>query len=69
MPWKGVSFFELERKSMETEIRTWSEFPNNEKTITKQIIGSEDSMNPKELECESHKDESNKKINKYCLGS
>ena len=54
---------------METETRTWSEFPNNEKTITKQIIGSEDSMNPKELECQSHKDESNKKINKYCLGS
>ena len=38
---------------METEMKTWSEFPNGEKAIIEQIIASED-INPKEQDCESH---------------
>ena len=42
MWWNTASCFEFDRKSMETEIKTWSEFPNVEKAIIEQIIASEE---------------------------
>ena len=41
MWWKGVSTFEFEGKSMETEVTTWSEFPKGGKATKEQILGSE----------------------------
>ena len=43
---KGHLLFELERKSMETEATTWSEFQNNGKAHVEQILASEE-RNPK----------------------
>ena len=39
---------------METEATTWSEFPNGEKAIVKQILASEERNKPKEQDCEDH---------------
>ena len=40
---------------METEKRTWSEFPNGGKTILEQILASEEkNKNPKEQDYENH---------------
>ena len=41
MQWNRVSCCEFGRKSIETEIATWSEFPNGRKAIVQQILGSE----------------------------
>ena len=38
MRWNGPSCCEFDGKSMETETRTWSEFPNGGKAIVKQIL-------------------------------
>ena len=42
MQWNGASCFELDRKSMETERNTWSDFPNGGKAIVEQILTSEE---------------------------
>ena len=42
MQWNGASRFEFDRKSMETETTSWSEFPNGEKAIVEQIQASEE---------------------------
>ena len=39
---------------METETTTWSEFLNGEKAIVEEILASEERINPKEQDCESH---------------
>ena len=39
---------------MENETTTWSEFPNGRKAIVEQILTSEEIINPKEHNCESH---------------
>ena len=39
---------------METEITTWSEFPNWGKAIEEEILASEERKNPKEEGCENH---------------
>ena len=39
---------------METETTTLSEFPNGEIAIVAQILASKE-INPKELDCESHR--------------
>ena len=54
MHWNGASHFEFDRKSMETETTTWSEFPNGAKAIVEQIIVSAREVNPKEQDCEGH---------------
>ena len=41
MQWNGASCCEFDGKSLETEIKTWSEFPNGGKAIVEQIIPSE----------------------------
>ena len=38
----GASPFEFDRKSMETETTTLSEFPNGGKTFVEQILASEE---------------------------
>ena len=38
MQWNGASCFEFIGKSMETEIWTWSEFPNGRKAIVEQML-------------------------------
>ena len=42
MQWNGESHCEFDRKSMEAETTTWSEFPNGGKVIVEQIIASEE---------------------------
>ena len=42
MWWKGLSLFEFQRNSMETEITKWSEFPTGEKATAEQILESEE---------------------------
>ena len=42
MRWNGLSCCEYDRKSMETETTTWSQFPNGGKTIVEQILASEE---------------------------
>ena len=44
MQWNGASGCEFDRKSMETETATWSQFPNEGKTIVEQILASEESI-------------------------
>ena len=41
MRWNGVSHFEFDGNSMETEATTWLEFPNGGKAIVEQILASE----------------------------
>ena len=38
MQWNGASRCEFDGKSMETEITTWSEFPNERKAIVEPIL-------------------------------
>ena len=55
MQWNEASHFEFDAKSMETETRTWSEFPNGGKAIVGQILASEKKkINPNEQDCENH---------------
>ena len=54
MRWKDASFFEFERKSMETETIKWSEFPIGGKAAVEQIPESEEKINPQEEDSESH---------------
>ena len=42
MWWNRTSFFEFDRKSIETESTIWSGFPNRGKTILEQILASEE---------------------------
>ena len=42
MWWKRVFPFDFDRKSVETETATWSEFPNGGKVIVEQILASEE---------------------------
>ena len=42
MQWNVASRCELDGKSMETETKTWSEFPDGGKAITEQILASEE---------------------------
>ena len=42
MWWNSVSCCEYNGKSMETETKTWSEFPNRGKAIVEQILASEE---------------------------
>ena len=37
MQWSGASHFEFDRKSVETETTTWSEFSNAEEAIVEQV--------------------------------
>ena len=41
--WNGVFPFEFDEKLMETETKTWSEYPNEAKAIVEQILESEES--------------------------
>ena len=51
MQWKGASPFEYDRKSIETETRTWSVFSNGGKATIEQLLASE--INSDEQDCES----------------
>ena len=42
MQWNGASNCQYDRKSIETETTTWSEFPNGGKAIVEQILASEE---------------------------
>ena len=42
MQWNGASQWEFDGKSMETETKTWSEFPNGGKAILELILASEE---------------------------
>ena len=42
MQWNGASHCQYDRKSIETETTTWSEFPNGGKAIVEQILASEE---------------------------
>ena len=42
MQWNGTSCFELDGKSMKTDTKTWSEFPDEGKAIIEQILASEE---------------------------
>ena len=42
MRWSRTSRCKFDRKSMETETTTWSEFPNGEKPIAEQTLASEE---------------------------
>ena len=42
MRWNRAYHFEYDGKSMETETRIWSEFPNKGKAIVEQILASEE---------------------------
>ena len=42
MRWNKVSCCEFDGKSMETEIITWSEFPNGGRAIAEQILVAEE---------------------------
>ena len=50
---KQASCFKFDEKSMETETKTWSEFPNGEKAIVERILASQE-RNPIKQDCESH---------------
>ena len=54
MGWNGASRCEFDGKSMETETKTWSEFPNGRKAILEQILALEEKVKPKEEDFESH---------------
>ena len=54
MHWNRASYFEFDRKSMETETKTWSEFPNGQKAIIEQILASEEINKSKWVDCDSH---------------
>ena len=54
MQGNGTSCCEYDRKSMETETTTWSEFPDGRKAIVDQILDQKKEMNPKEQDCEIH---------------
>ena len=41
--WNGASPFEFDEKLMETETKTWLEYPNEAKAIVEQILESEES--------------------------
>ena len=45
MGWKRTSSFKFERKRLETEITTWSKFPDGGKAIVEQILPSEEKIN------------------------
>ena len=49
MQWNRASWFEFDRKSMETETKTWSEFPNKGKAFVEQILVSEERNKSKRL--------------------
>ena len=53
----GTSHFEVVGKSVETETKTWSEFPNGGKAIVEPILASEEKNNSKEQGYEIHKSE------------
>ena len=42
MQWNETSPCEFDRKSMQIETPTWSEFPNGGKAIAEQILASEE---------------------------
>ena len=42
MQWNWSSSCEYDKKSMETETTTWSEFPNGKKAIVEQILASKE---------------------------
>ena len=42
MWWNGASHCEFDGKLVETEAKTWSEFPKGGKAIVEQILASED---------------------------
>ena len=42
MRWNRASRFEYDGKSMDTETKTWSEFPNGGKTIVEQMLVPEE---------------------------
>ena len=50
MQWNEASHCEYDRKSMETETTTWSEFPNEGKGIVEQILASEERKKSKSAE-------------------
>ena len=54
MRWNGASYFQFEENPVETEKKTWSEFPNSEKCIVEQKVDSEERNNPKEQGCASN---------------
>ena len=55
MQWNGTSCFELDGKSMKTETKTWSEFPDGGKAIVEQILASEErKKSKKEKDCKNH---------------
>ena len=41
MQWNGACLCEFAEKSMDTEAKTWPEFPNGGKAIVEQILASE----------------------------
>ena len=47
MPWNGALPFEFDKKSMETEARTWLEFLNGGKTNVEQRLDSEEIIKSK----------------------
>ena len=51
---KRVSLFESEGTSVETETTTWSEFPHGGKAIVEHMLASEDDINRREQDWESH---------------
>ena len=51
----GASPFEFDKKSMEFETATWSEFLNGERTTAEQMLWSEE-INPKEQDFDSDRD-------------
>ena len=42
MQWNGTSPCEFDGKSLETETKTWAEFPNGGKAIVEQILALEE---------------------------
>ena len=53
MRWKVTSCLEFDAKVMEIETIT-SEFSNGGRAIVEKILTSEEGINSKELDCESH---------------
>ena len=47
MQWNGASCCEFDRKSMEPETTTWSEYPNGGKAIVEQILVLEETNKSK----------------------
>ena len=58
MRWNGAFACEFDGKSMETETKTWSEFPNGGKAIVEQILASEEINKSKRADYENHSLES-----------